>query len=156
MLKYPKSNDIKYTVERIENKKISDFGLSREKKQEGSMTMTLGGICNPRWRPPEITKNLAHYSEKVDVYSFALIVWEMLTGEIPYANLDGPQVLLFLLWPLYLSSPCSIRQQHKWHILIYDQSFRLLARPQCVAYCKDAGMMTLNCVHVSKISFLYY
>lgn len=73
------------------NVKISDFGLSREKQQEGSMTMTLGGICNPRWRPPEITKNLGHYSEKVDVYSFALVVWEMLTGEVPFANLDGPQ-----------------------------------------------------------------
>jgi len=78
-------------LDEMGNVKISDFGLSREKQQEGSMTMTLGGICNPRWRPPEITKNLGHYSEKVDVYSFALVVWEMLTGEIPFANLDGPQ-----------------------------------------------------------------
>jgi len=73
------------------NVKISDFGLSREKSQEGSMTMTLGGICNPRWRPPEITKNLGHYSEKMDVYCFALVVWEMLTGQIPFADLDGSQ-----------------------------------------------------------------
>jgi len=73
------------------NVKISDFGLSREKAQEGSMTMTLGGICNPRWRPPEITKNLGHYSEKMDVYCFALVVWEMLSGQIPFAELDGSQ-----------------------------------------------------------------
>lgn len=78
-------------LDEMGNIKISDFGLSREKTQEGSMTMTLGGICNPRWRPPEITKNIGHYSEKVDVYSFALVVWEILTGELPFANLDGPQ-----------------------------------------------------------------
>ncbi|EGC33167.1 hypothetical protein DICPUDRAFT_56632 [Dictyostelium purpureum] len=73
------------------NIKISDFGLSREKSREGSMTMTNGGICNPRWRPPEITKNLGHYSEKVDVYCFSLVVWEILTGEIPFSELDGSQ-----------------------------------------------------------------
>jgi len=78
-------------LDEMGNIKISDFGLSREKTQEGSMTMTLGGICNPRWRPPEITKNIGHYSEKVDVYSFGLVVWEILTGELPFANLDGPQ-----------------------------------------------------------------
>lgn len=78
-------------LDEMGNIKISDFGLSREKTQEGSMTMTLGGICNPRWRAPEITKNIGHYSEKVDVYSFALVVWEILTGELPFANLDGPQ-----------------------------------------------------------------
>eukprot|EP01111_Echinosteliopsis_oligospora_P005432 TRINITY_DN1875_c0_g2_i3.p1 TRINITY_DN1875_c0_g2~~TRINITY_DN1875_c0_g2_i3.p1 ORF type:complete len:576 (-),score=111.52 TRINITY_DN1875_c0_g2_i3:105-1832(-) len=78
-------------LDEMGNVKISDFGLSREKHQEGSMTMTLGGICNPRWRPPEITKNLGHYSEKMDVYCFSLVVWEMLTGEIPFADLDGSQ-----------------------------------------------------------------
>ncbi|GAM25284.1 hypothetical protein SAMD00019534_084590 [Acytostelium subglobosum LB1] len=73
------------------NLKISDFGLSREKPTDGSMAMTNGGICNPRWRPPEITKNLGHYSEKLDVFCFSLVVWELLTSEIPFADLDGSQ-----------------------------------------------------------------
>eukprot|EP01133_Synstelium_polycarpum_P014500 gene14500-17114_t len=78
-------------LDELGNLKISDFGLSREKPKDGSATMTNGGICNPRWRPPEITKNLGHYSEKMDVYCFSLVVWELLTGEIPFAELDGSQ-----------------------------------------------------------------
>ena len=43
--------------------KISDFGLSREVEVE----MTLAGICNPRWRPPEITKGVTNYDGKVSL-----------------------------------------------------------------------------------------
>eukprot|EP01113_Clastostelium_recurvatum_P027067 TRINITY_DN3259_c0_g1_i3.p1 TRINITY_DN3259_c0_g1~~TRINITY_DN3259_c0_g1_i3.p1 ORF type:complete len:1121 (-),score=263.78 TRINITY_DN3259_c0_g1_i3:24-3272(-) len=80
-------------LDEVGNLKISDLGLSREKQNsEGSATtMTLGGICNPRWRPPEITKNTGGYNEKVDVYCYGLVLWEMLTGEIPFAGLDGSQ-----------------------------------------------------------------
>jgi serine/threonine protein kinase len=31
---------------------VSDFGLSREKSSD----MTIAGVCNPRWRPPELTR----------------------------------------------------------------------------------------------------
>ncbi|GAM21790.1 hypothetical protein SAMD00019534_049650 [Acytostelium subglobosum LB1] len=78
-------------LDELGNVKISDFGLSREKPADVSMNMTNGGICNPRWRPPEITKNLGNYSEKIDVYCFSLVVWELLTGEIPFSDLDGSQ-----------------------------------------------------------------
>jgi len=50
--------------------------------------MSLAGICNPRWRPPEITKGFK-YDRKVDVYSYGLVLNEMLTGKIPFEKLDG-------------------------------------------------------------------
>lgn len=50
-------------LDELHNVKISDFGLSREFDPE----MSLAGICNPRWRPPEITKG-EKYSQSVDVY----------------------------------------------------------------------------------------
>jgi serine/threonine protein kinase len=48
-------------LDEYQNLKISDFGLSREVEVE----MTLAGICNPRWRPPEITKGVTTYDGKV-------------------------------------------------------------------------------------------
>ena len=37
---------------------------------------------------PEIVKQ-EDYSEKADVFSFAIILWELVTGENPYPTLSG-------------------------------------------------------------------
>ncbi|KAH3731811.1 Serine/threonine-protein kinase STY46 [Pelomyxa schiedti] len=66
--------------------KIADFGISRFKVEVGDQTMTY--IGNPRWRAPEVTRG-ERYSSKVDVYSFGLILWELITGKLPFYDLDG-------------------------------------------------------------------
>jgi serine/threonine protein kinase len=43
--------------------------------------MTL--IGNPRWRAPEVTRG-ERYADTVDVYGYALIVYELLTGLLPF------------------------------------------------------------------------
>jgi len=72
-------------LDEFQNVKISDFGLSREVEVE----MTLAGICNPRWRPPEITRGITTYDGKVDVYSYGLVLFEMISGKIPFEKLDS-------------------------------------------------------------------
>jgi hypothetical protein len=64
------------------NVKICDFGLSRL-KQVGN-TMTACGT--PCWTAPEVLRN-EHYTEKADVYSFAIVIWECLTREDPFAGM---------------------------------------------------------------------
>lgn len=66
--------------------KIADFGISRFKKELGDQQMTL--IGNPRWRAPEITRN-ERYSDAVDVYGYALVLFEMLTGELPFHQFEA-------------------------------------------------------------------
>jgi serine/threonine protein kinase len=61
--------------------KICDFGLARYK--EKFQKDNHGKIGTPHWMAPEILRG-EKYEESADVYSFGVIVWEMLTGEIPY------------------------------------------------------------------------
>eukprot|EP00741_Cyanophora_paradoxa_P004534 tig00000808_g4403.t1 len=70
--------------------KIVDFGLSRIKEESGEMTGETGSY---RWAAPEILRN-EKYDEKVDVYSFGCCVWEMVTGEVPFAKMTPIQAAL--------------------------------------------------------------
>ncbi|PHT94115.1 hypothetical protein T459_01997 [Capsicum annuum] len=64
---------------------VGDFGLSRIKRN----TLVSGGVRGTLpWMAPELLNgNSSRVSEKVDVFSFGITVWEILTGEKPYANL---------------------------------------------------------------------
>jgi len=35
---------------------------------------------------PEIISGVAKYSDKTDVYSFAIVMWELLTWKVPYED----------------------------------------------------------------------
>lgn len=70
------------------NAYVADFGLSREATASGD-GMTIAGVCNPRWRPPELTRGSGKYSAKVDVYSFSLVMFELFAMQVPFGDLDG-------------------------------------------------------------------
>ncbi|CAN8311244.1 unnamed protein product [Cochlearia groenlandica] len=65
--------------------KVGDFGLSRIKRN----TLVSGGVRGTLpWMAPELLNGSSNrVSEKVDVFSFGITMWEILTGEEPYANL---------------------------------------------------------------------
>lgn len=44
------------------------------------------------WMAPELIRN-ENYSEKVDIYSFGVVFWELLTCEKPYNGLDSKSVM---------------------------------------------------------------
>jgi tRNA A-37 threonylcarbamoyl transferase component Bud32 len=62
--------------------KVGDFGLS--KIRDDTKTMTICG--SPLWTAPEMLMSTA-YSHKVDVYSFAIIMWEMFVWDEPYPGM---------------------------------------------------------------------
>ena len=62
--------------------KIADFGLARKierAKDDGKMTH----VGTPFWAAPEMITHAA-YSEKADVYSFGIVLWELVAREDPY------------------------------------------------------------------------
>lgn len=58
--------------------KIGDFGWTRPKADK--MTAKIGTF---QWMAPEVITSES-YSEKADVYSFGIILWEIATREPPY------------------------------------------------------------------------
>ena len=73
--------------------KVCDFGLSRLKAQERSMTGNCGTV---QWMAPEILANEA-YAEPADVFSYGVILWELLTKECPYDGMTPIQCAIAVL-----------------------------------------------------------
>ncbi|XP_027329741.1 uncharacterized protein LOC113846078 [Abrus precatorius] len=65
--------------------KVGDLGLSKVKCK----TLISGGVRGTLpWMAPELLNGSSNLvSEKVDVFSFGIVMWELLTGEEPYADL---------------------------------------------------------------------
>jgi serine/threonine protein kinase len=68
--------------------KIGDFGLSQFLKDN---RYNRGKIGTPHWMAPEILKGEV-YEYSSDVYSFGMILWEILKLEIPYYGLNYYQI----------------------------------------------------------------
>ena len=66
--------------------KVADFGLSRMMDK----TMTRG-VGTPIYTAPETLKG-SQYSQKADVYSFAFILYELVTRKIPYDGISPWEV----------------------------------------------------------------
>lgn len=56
--------------------KITDFGLAKVKQSTRSMVRSLVGTVN--WQAPELWHPQPKYDHKVDVFSCAMVYWEML------------------------------------------------------------------------------
>ncbi|KAI4346128.1 hypothetical protein L6164_013206 [Bauhinia variegata] len=71
--------------------KVGDFGLSRIKRN----TLVSGGVRGTLpWMAPELLDgNRSKVSEKVDIFSFGITMWEILTGEEPYENMHCGEII---------------------------------------------------------------
>ncbi|KAH8976283.1 hypothetical protein BDL97_01G205800 [Sphagnum fallax] len=73
--------------------KLTDFGLSKLKLHDSQYTTPMVGTT--RWRAPEAfedKENREKYTKSADVYSFSMLCFEVLTGDVPFK--DKPLVTL--------------------------------------------------------------
>ncbi|KDO30609.1 TKL/MLK/MLK protein kinase [Saprolegnia parasitica CBS 223.65] len=67
---------------------VSLLGHHSEEVVSLTMTSRVGTVC---WAAPEllVDQELSTYSLKVDVYSFGIICWQLMTGRQPYDDIPG-------------------------------------------------------------------
>ena len=65
--------------------KVADYGESREKAVNSTMT----SVGTPLWMAPEVSSG-KRYDSQADVYSFGIILHEVLKQDLPYS--DKPEI----------------------------------------------------------------
>eukprot|EP00534_Pseudo-nitzschia_fraudulenta_P009714 CAMPEP_0201151912 /NCGR_PEP_ID=MMETSP0851-20130426/12736_1 /ASSEMBLY_ACC=CAM_ASM_000631 /TAXON_ID=183588 /ORGANISM="Pseudo-nitzschia fraudulenta, Strain WWA7" /LENGTH=552 /DNA_ID=CAMNT_0047428849 /DNA_START=412 /DNA_END=2070 /DNA_ORIENTATION=+ len=69
---------------------LFDFGLSRELTP---ITPTLtGAIGTMRYMAPEVCLESSHYDCDCDIYSYAIVCWELWTHRIPFESVGTPDL----------------------------------------------------------------
>ncbi|KAL5151178.1 Serine/threonine-protein kinase HT1 [Glycine soja] len=116
--------------------KIADFGIACE---EASCDLLADDPGTYRWMAPEMIKRKS-YGKKVDVYSFGLMIWEMLTGTIPYEDMNPIQAAFAVVNKTFLNDQHGRVVQTK--LLTIGHSFGLQldknSRPVIPSNCPPA------------------
>ena len=72
--------------------KLCDFGLAKMRGEATYVQSTLQGV-SPVWAPPEMFDSRSGgLTEKADVYSFAVIFFELLTKQVPFAEVSAAKL----------------------------------------------------------------
>ncbi|CAA6671216.1 unnamed protein product [Spirodela intermedia] len=74
--------------------KIADFGMARIEVQSEWMTPGTGTY---RWMAPEMIQHRP-YTQKVDVYSFGIVLWELITSMLPFQNMAPVQAAFAVVY----------------------------------------------------------
>lgn len=74
--------------------KICDFGISRTMPDDPKLL--TGGAGTSQWMAPEVIASKP-YSQKADVYSYGILLWELLTKDVPFHGLKEVQVAMAVL-----------------------------------------------------------
>jgi hypothetical protein len=90
--------------------KVADFGLSRTKEKSMTYSNQTLNQGTTRWMAPEMIKNgneddevevegeeVLKYPFKVDVYSFGMVCFEILSGDVPFPSLTPKEVKRIVL-----------------------------------------------------------
>ncbi|KAI7724893.1 hypothetical protein M8C21_025819, partial [Ambrosia artemisiifolia] len=95
--KFPLFNYLKNLLLTADHKsvKLADFGLAREESLTEMMTAETGTY---RWMAPELYSTVTlrqgekkHYNHKVDAYSFAIVLWELIHNKLPFEGMSNLQ-----------------------------------------------------------------
>lgn len=71
--------------------KVADFGIGKMRDDEEEWGVMTKEVGTPHWMAPEM--GTQSYDEKVDIYSYSMVIFEIICREIPFDDLDPGEVL---------------------------------------------------------------
>jgi serine/threonine protein kinase len=74
--------------------RVGGFALSRQLDAAAALTRGIGAV---QYMAPELLDGAGYYDEKVDVYAFGVLLWEMVTARVPFDGMDPRRVLVHVL-----------------------------------------------------------
>ncbi|KFM29252.1 Serine/threonine-protein kinase CTR1 [Auxenochlorella protothecoides] len=72
---------------------VCDFGIAKFKDRTFVSTAN-GQAGTPAYMAPEMFDG-AGITEKVDVFAFGVLLWEMLTGDVPWSHVPSPMQIIY-------------------------------------------------------------
>ncbi|CAE6478325.1 unnamed protein product [Rhizoctonia solani] len=106
---------INVLVSQGEEMKVVDFGHSSISNNSLRFSTPNLRMQSCQWAPPEILNGATERSFAADVYSLAMTLLEVITGEYPFAGLLAPRVMAGVLYHgLFPVRPyCCLPPQHE-------------------------------------------
>jgi serine/threonine-protein kinase len=79
--------------------KLVDFGIAKLEQREGGSLLTQAGVVlgSPEYMSPEQARGLDDLDNRTDIWSFCIVLYELLTGEVPFTGPNYNAILRAIL-----------------------------------------------------------
>jgi predicted Ser/Thr protein kinase len=81
-------------LDRLGNVKLADFGLAKLTDEAPGLTRSDQALGTPRYMAPEQLDRSATVDHRADTFALGLVLYEMLTGEVPRGVIASPSKLV--------------------------------------------------------------
>ena len=126
--------------------KIADFGLSSYHEQ--AQTLVTNVISTPAYSSPEVIRGEGSITAAADVFSFGVILWELLTGLSPWDGKTTVQIIFMSVQGNNLALPPQLRSDNPELASLMDRCFLVAtSRPRFSEVYKEVSVVLADIVN---------